>query len=81
MTSRVRVITEEQFYLNTFASHFRQLTIIFLWTSEIFHVACRENLGSKVHHSVHVKYIAHTMILFLVSRLWKLLLEEMLLAP
>ncbi|CAN4114440.1 unnamed protein product [Withania somnifera] len=34
-------ITKERLYRNIFASHFDQLAIIFLWTSEnLFHVSC-----------------------------------------
>ncbi|EYU29857.1 hypothetical protein MIMGU_mgv1a022951mg [Erythranthe guttata] len=37
-------ITEERLYQNIFASHFGQLTIIFLWTSgNLFHVAWQGN--------------------------------------
>ncbi|KAL3024681.1 hypothetical protein AAZX31_04G138700 [Glycine max] len=45
-------IIEECLYQNIFASHFRQLAIIFLWTSgNLFHV----------HDPLHVRPIAHAI--------------------
>ncbi|CAN6455230.1 unnamed protein product [Victoria cruziana] len=43
-------ITEERLYQNIFASHFRQLAIIFLWTfKNLFHVAWQGNFEPITH--------------------------------
>ncbi|WMV55036.1 hypothetical protein MTR67_048421 [Solanum verrucosum] len=53
-------ITEERLYQNIFASHFGQLAIIFLWTSEnLLHVAWQGNFESWVQDPLHVRPIAH----------------------
>ncbi|XLR62810.1 hypothetical protein S83_013482 [Arachis hypogaea] len=55
-------INEERFYQNIFASHFGQLAIIFLWTSEnLFHVAWQENFETWVQDPLHVRPIAHAI--------------------
>ncbi|KAL7221922.1 hypothetical protein ACSBR1_023797 [Camellia fascicularis] len=47
-------ITEKRLYQNIFASHFGQLAIIFLWTSEnLFHVAWQGNFESWVQDPLH----------------------------
>ncbi|KAI5677312.1 hypothetical protein M9H77_08262 [Catharanthus roseus] len=55
-------ITKEHLYQNIFASHFGQLTIIFLWTSEnLFHVAWQGNFESWVKDPLHVRPIVHAI--------------------
>ncbi|CBI36428.3 unnamed protein product, partial [Vitis vinifera] len=55
-------ITEERLYQNIFASHFGQLAIIFLWTSEnLFHVTWQGNFESWVQDPLHVRPIAHAI--------------------
>ncbi|KAF3647878.1 Photosystem I chlorophyll a apoprotein A1 [Capsicum annuum] len=55
-------ITEECLYQNIFASHFGQLAIIFLWTSEnLFHVSWQGNFESWVQDPLHVRAIAHAI--------------------
>ncbi|KAI5427563.1 hypothetical protein KIW84_032823 [Lathyrus oleraceus] len=55
-------ITEVRLYQNIFAFHFRQLAIIFLWTSgNLFHVAWQGNFEACVHDPLHVRPIAHAI--------------------
>ncbi|PHT39186.1 Photosystem I chlorophyll a apoprotein A2 [Capsicum baccatum] len=55
-------ITEERLYQNIFASHFGQLAIIFLWTSEnLLHVAWQGNFESWVQDPLHVRPIARAI--------------------
>ncbi|PHT54964.1 Photosystem I chlorophyll a apoprotein A2 [Capsicum baccatum] len=55
-------ITEERLYQNIFASHFGQIAVIFLWTSEnLFHVAWQGNFESWVQDPLHVRPIAHAI--------------------
>ncbi|KAL5647675.1 hypothetical protein ACJX0J_042030 [Zea mays] len=55
-------ITEERLYQNIFASHFRQLAIIFLWTfGNLFHVAWQGNFESWIQDPLHVRPIAHAI--------------------
>jgi photosystem I P700 chlorophyll a apoprotein A2 len=53
-------ITEERLYQKIFASHFRQLSIIFLWTAgNLFHVAWQGNFEIWTLDPLHVRPIAH----------------------
>ena len=55
-------MTEENLYQKIFASHFGQLSIIFLWTSgNLFHVAWQGNFEQWVTDPVHIRPIAHAI--------------------
>jgi photosystem I P700 chlorophyll a apoprotein A2 len=55
-------MTEELVYQKIFASHFGQLSIIFLWTSgNLFHVAWQGNFEQWVQDPLHVRPIAHAI--------------------
>ncbi|KAK8278888.1 hypothetical protein V6Z11_D09G072600 [Gossypium hirsutum] len=55
-------IIKECLYQNIFSSHFGQLAIIFLWTSEnLFHVAWQGNFEAWVQDPLHVRPIAHAI--------------------
>jgi photosystem I P700 chlorophyll a apoprotein A2 len=55
-------ITEERLYQKIFASHFGQLSIIFLWTSgNLFHVAWQGNFETWIEDPLHVRPIAHSI--------------------
>ena len=55
-------MTEENLYLQIFASHFAQLAVIFLWTSgNVFHVAWQGNFPQWVADPLHVRPIAHAI--------------------
>jgi photosystem I P700 chlorophyll a apoprotein A2 len=52
--------TEKYIYNQIFASHFRQLSIIFLWTCRnIFYVAQYGNFETWLHDPLHVRPISH----------------------
>jgi photosystem I P700 chlorophyll a apoprotein A2 len=53
-------ITEERLYHKVFASHFGQISIIFLWTAgNLFHVAWQGNFEAWIQDPLHVRPIAH----------------------
>nr|YP_009519083.1 photosystem I P700 apoprotein A2 [Callipsygma wilsonis]AYC64979.1 photosystem I P700 apoprotein A2 [Callipsygma wilsonis] len=55
-------ITEEILYQKIFASHFGQLSVIFLWTSgNLFHVAWQGNFEQWIVDPLHVRPIAHSI--------------------
>ncbi|MBA0728027.1 hypothetical protein Golax_000962, partial [Gossypium laxum] len=55
-------VIKERLYQNIFTSHFEQLAIIFLWTSEnLFHVAWQGNFEAWVQDTLHVRLIAHAI--------------------
>ncbi|CAN6483814.1 unnamed protein product [Victoria cruziana] len=62
MISRVMMISPRNVYQNIFASHFRQLVIIFLWNfGNLFHVDWQGNFESWVQDPLHVRPIAHAI--------------------
>jgi photosystem I P700 chlorophyll a apoprotein A2 len=55
-------MTEKNLYQKIFASHFGQLSIIFLWTSgNLFHVAWQGNFEQWVTDPIHVRPVAHAI--------------------
>jgi photosystem I P700 chlorophyll a apoprotein A2 len=55
-------VSEEQIYRKIFASHFGQLSIIFLWArGSLFHVAWQGNFEFWIQDPLHVRPIAHSI--------------------
>lgn len=55
-------MTQENCYQKVFASHFRQLSVIFLWTAaNLFHVAWQGNFELWGNDPTHVSPIAHAI--------------------
>jgi photosystem I P700 chlorophyll a apoprotein A2 len=55
-------MTEKNLYQKIFASHFGQLSIIFLWTSgNLFHVAWQGNFEQWVTDPIHIRPVAHAI--------------------
>jgi photosystem I P700 chlorophyll a apoprotein A2 len=55
-------ITEERLYQKIFASHFGQISIIFLWTAgNLFHVSWQGNFEAWTRDPLHVRPIAHVI--------------------
>jgi photosystem I P700 chlorophyll a apoprotein A2 len=53
---------EDCLYQKIFASHFVQLAIIYLWTSDnLFHVAWQGNFEAWIQDPLHVRPIVHAI--------------------